>query len=287
MLQFCPSPASLPQFQYRISSSERPHIQNDTVRWWARSPPPLHAEGICEGCLSLVEPAAAACVRGTPVTSRVGTGPMPVAPPQVTLHRKSAADPRVKLSISYALSQVRAGPVDFCQVHCHLPAAELQRVRWPPFACTTAHATQDTQLTTLYTTRQSAKLSRYERRVMDLVIETKHLPAVLAKSGEVPLSPDEIAKLIGRVFIQRWGRARAWAPSSATRADEDALAGGHQSCIRLQRSIRARNAGHGSPAALSLSLSRPAAGPRSTCCPALAASSTRRSGSGARRTATR
>jgi hypothetical protein len=50
---------------------------------------------------------------------------------------------------------------------------------------------------------QSTKLSLHERRVTDMVLETKHLPESLARSGKMQLSPDTIAKLIGRVFIQK------------------------------------------------------------------------------------
>jgi len=38
---------------------------------------------------------------------------------------------------------------------------------------------------------------------MNLVLDTKHLPERLATDGQVPLAPDTVAKLIGRVFIQR------------------------------------------------------------------------------------
>lgn len=90
------------QFEFNVSSTERPHIINDTV----------------------------------------------------TLHRKAARDHRVKLAISYALSQ-------------------------------------------------STKLSLYERRVVDMVLETKHLPEELAKTGEVPLTPEDLVMMAGKVFIQR------------------------------------------------------------------------------------
>ncbi|GBF98104.1 hypothetical protein Rsub_10850 [Raphidocelis subcapitata] len=90
------------QFQFNVSTTERPHIQNDIV----------------------------------------------------TLHRKAAADHKVKLAISYALSQ-------------------------------------------------STMLSLYERRVTDLVLESKHLPEQLAQTGEVTLTSEDVAKLIGRVFLHR------------------------------------------------------------------------------------
>jgi uncharacterized Rmd1/YagE family protein len=54
-----------------------------------------------------------------------------------------------------------------------------------------------------YALAQSTKLSLHERRVTDMVLETKHLPESLARSGKVTLSPDRIAKLIGKVFIQK------------------------------------------------------------------------------------
>lgn len=38
----------------------------------------------------------------------------------------------------------------------------------------------------------------------DMVLETKHLPESLARSGRVSVSPGaSIAKLIGKVFIQK------------------------------------------------------------------------------------
>lgn len=56
-----------------------------------------------------------------------------------------------------------------------------------------------------YALAQSTKLSLHERRVTDMVLETKHLPESLARSGKVSLSPETIAKLIGKVFIQKVG----------------------------------------------------------------------------------
>lgn len=45
-----------------------------------------------------------------------------------------------------------------------------------------------------------------------MVLETKHLPESLARSGKVSLSPETIAKLIGKVFIQKVGQQqRFWA----------------------------------------------------------------------------
>jgi hypothetical protein len=54
-----------------------------------------------------------------------------------------------------------------------------------------------------YALAQSTKLLLHERRVTDMVLDTKHLPESLARSGKVTLSPDRIAKLIGKVFIQK------------------------------------------------------------------------------------
>lgn len=72
----------------------------------------------------------------------------------VTLHRRLASDHKIKLAISYALSQ-------------------------------------------------STKLSVYEKRVMDMVLETKNLPEALAETGQVHISRNDIAKLIGKVFLQK------------------------------------------------------------------------------------
>jgi uncharacterized Rmd1/YagE family protein len=50
-----------------------------------------------------------------------------------------------------------------------------------------------------YALAQSTKLSLHERRVTQMVLETKHLPESLAATGKVALSPETIAKLIGKV----------------------------------------------------------------------------------------
>ncbi|EFN59105.1 hypothetical protein CHLNCDRAFT_137893 [Chlorella variabilis] len=50
---------------------------------------------------------------------------------------------------------------------------------------------------------QSAKLSVYEERVIEIVENTKDLPETLAATGEVGLSRKQIAQFIGRVFIQK------------------------------------------------------------------------------------
>lgn len=48
-----------------------------------------------------------------------------------------------------------------------------------------------------YALAQSTKLSMYERRVVDIVLESKNLPESLAERGEVDISSVEVAKLIG------------------------------------------------------------------------------------------
>lgn len=63
--------------------------------------------------------------------------------------------------------------------------------------------TPQIKLAISYALAQSTKLSLHERRVTDMVLETKHLPESLAASGKVSLSPETIAKLIGKVFIQK------------------------------------------------------------------------------------
>eukprot|EP00879_Flechtneria_rotunda_P005348 GHRR01005635.1.p1 GENE.GHRR01005635.1~~GHRR01005635.1.p1 ORF type:complete len:419 (+),score=108.30 GHRR01005635.1:1334-2590(+) len=50
---------------------------------------------------------------------------------------------------------------------------------------------------------QSTKLSLYEERVVELVLETKHLPQALATHGTVKVSSQEVAQRIGQVFLQR------------------------------------------------------------------------------------
>ncbi|EFJ46435.1 hypothetical protein VOLCADRAFT_93224 [Volvox carteri f. nagariensis] len=54
-----------------------------------------------------------------------------------------------------------------------------------------------------YALAQSTKLSVYEKRVTHVVLETKNLPHALAEHGEVDISGHDIAKLIGKVFLQK------------------------------------------------------------------------------------
>lgn len=50
---------------------------------------------------------------------------------------------------------------------------------------------------------QSTKLSVVEERVGRIANITRTLPSTLAKEGKVSISPDDIAKLMGRVFIEQ------------------------------------------------------------------------------------
>jgi uncharacterized Rmd1/YagE family protein len=50
---------------------------------------------------------------------------------------------------------------------------------------------------------QSTKLSLYEERSIAIVERTRHVPATLASTGEVALSRKQVARLIGRLFLQR------------------------------------------------------------------------------------
>lgn len=50
---------------------------------------------------------------------------------------------------------------------------------------------------------QSVKLSVYESRVMDMVLATKALPAELAERGDVALTAEEVAGLMGKLFVLR------------------------------------------------------------------------------------
>lgn len=45
--------------------------------------------------------------------------------------------------------------------------------------------------------------AQYEKRVVDIVLETKELPESLAQTGNVNISSSDIAKLIGKVFLQK------------------------------------------------------------------------------------
>lgn len=50
---------------------------------------------------------------------------------------------------------------------------------------------------------QSTKLSVYEERVIHLVDSTRDLPQTLADTGDVHMSRTSVARLIGRVFLER------------------------------------------------------------------------------------
>uniref|UniRef100_A0A383V7N6 DUF155 domain-containing protein n=1 Tax=Tetradesmus obliquus TaxID=3088 RepID=A0A383V7N6_TETOB len=60
-----------------------------------------------------------------------------------------------------------------------------------------------TKLAICHALAQSTKLCVYEERVVELVLETKHLPQALATHGEVSVSSQEVAQRIGQVFLQR------------------------------------------------------------------------------------
>ncbi len=59
------------------------------------------------------------------------------------------------------------------------------------------------QLAISYALAQSTKLSLHERRVVALVGETRTLPEELAATGHVDLPHGLVARLIGRVFIEK------------------------------------------------------------------------------------
>ena len=50
---------------------------------------------------------------------------------------------------------------------------------------------------------QSTKLCVFEERVLEIVNNTKDLPETLAETGQIKLPRKDIAKLIGRVFLQK------------------------------------------------------------------------------------
>ncbi|KAF6251755.1 hypothetical protein COO60DRAFT_1557589 [Scenedesmus sp. NREL 46B-D3] len=60
-----------------------------------------------------------------------------------------------------------------------------------------------TKLAICHALAQSTKLCVYEERVVELVLDTKHLPQALALHGEVSVSSQEVAQRIGQVFLQR------------------------------------------------------------------------------------
>jgi hypothetical protein len=55
----------------------------------------------------------------------------------------------------------------------------------------------------LWPVMQSTKLCIHEERVLELVLETKHMPQSLAQHGTVTVTAEEVAQRIGQVFIQR------------------------------------------------------------------------------------
>jgi hypothetical protein len=57
--------------------------------------------------------------------------------------------------------------------------------------------------TTRPQTPKSTKLSLYEKRVVDMVLETKALPEKLAATGHVALPEGMVERMLGRLFIQR------------------------------------------------------------------------------------
>jgi hypothetical protein len=80
-----------------------------------------------------------------------------------------------------------------------LPAFAAAATATNAHTSTHAFAARQIKLAISYALAQSTKLSLHERRVTDMVVETKHLPESLAACGKVAMSPETIAKLIGKV----------------------------------------------------------------------------------------
>lgn len=59
------------------------------------------------------------------------------------------------------------------------------------------------QLAISHALAQSTKLFVYEERVVEMVLETKHLPETLAELGNVRIPRKQVAMLIGKLFLQR------------------------------------------------------------------------------------
>jgi uncharacterized Rmd1/YagE family protein len=82
--------------------------------------------------------------------------------------------------------------------HSYLTCIGLKHIHVPPpqlNACL-MHAAQ-VKLAISHALAQSTKLCVYEERVVETVLETKHLPETLAKHGNVHISRKKVAQLIG------------------------------------------------------------------------------------------
>jgi hypothetical protein len=164
----------------------------------------------------------------------------------ITISRHHANDPAVKLAICHALAQVglpvgserlpsqshtrtRVMHAPYC---CHLvnPTAHSQRCLTLTYMRTRALLTSNNCLllsckSTQHTqtrhpqphthTRQSTKLCIHEERVLELVLETKHMPQAMAEHGTVNVTSEEVAQRIGQVFIQRVRADRRHTPNCA------------------------------------------------------------------------
>jgi hypothetical protein len=75
----------------------------------------------------------------------------------------------------------------------HMP---WEQAAWlMPCACTPCGL--QVKLAISHALAQSTKLCVYEERVVETVLETKHLPETLAKHGNVHISRKKVAQLIG------------------------------------------------------------------------------------------
>jgi hypothetical protein len=105
---------------------------------------------------------------------------------QMQSRRRSPAHGRIASCFTYQNVVVNTGQAQTCTV-CQCLLALL------------VFLGAQVKLAISYALAQSTKLSLHERRVTQMVADTKYLPESLAATGKVALSNDTIAKLIGKV----------------------------------------------------------------------------------------
>ncbi|MEW5308059.1 MAG: hypothetical protein WDW38_000046 [Sanguina aurantia] len=127
-------------------------------------------------------------------------------------HKRSSVHLRAS-HLRHATSTTRKAPLRVAPVPSQSPTPEFQ---FNYSALEKPHVQNDTvtlhrryaqsakmKLAISYALAQSTKLSVYEKRVVDIVLETKNLPETLAENGTVDITTVDIAKLIGKVFLQK------------------------------------------------------------------------------------
>lgn len=75
----------------------------------------------------------------------------------------------------------------------------------PPLPVKYNHQSQDSmiKLTISHAIAQSVKLTLFEGRIEDTIDSTKDIPMIMATTGRVPMSRNNIIKKIGHLFVMR------------------------------------------------------------------------------------